>query len=70
MARTRTKRAATEYFGSARLARTGGYQLDNKKKARDYAGQKVTIKGAFDSTTDSIHVTNIQAKVISTFGLP
>jgi hypothetical protein len=47
-----------------------GYQLDNKKKARDYAGQKVTIKGTFDSTTDSIHVTNIQPKVISTFGLP
>jgi hypothetical protein len=36
------------------------YQLDNQKKARDYAGQKVTITGTFDSTSDSIHVTNIQ----------
>ena len=37
-----------------------GYQLDNQKKARDYAGQKVTITGTFDSASDSIHVTNIQ----------
>jgi hypothetical protein len=36
------------------------YQLDNQKKARDYAGQKVTITGTFDSTSDSIHVTNIK----------
>jgi ATP-dependent protease HslVU (ClpYQ) peptidase subunit len=36
------------------------YQLDNQKKARDYAGQEVTITGTFDSTTDSIHVTNIR----------
>jgi hypothetical protein len=36
------------------------YQLDNQKKAGDYAGQKVTITGTFDSTSDSIHVTNIQ----------
>src|SRR6266851_10503658 len=33
------------------------YQLDDQKKARDYAGQKVTITGTFDSTSDSIHVT-------------
>jgi hypothetical protein len=36
------------------------YQLDNQKKARDYAGQKVTITGSLDSGADSIHVTNIQ----------
>jgi ATP-dependent protease HslVU (ClpYQ) peptidase subunit len=36
------------------------YQLDNQKKARDYAGQKVTITGTLDSGSDSIHVTNIQ----------
>jgi hypothetical protein len=36
------------------------YKLDNQKKARDYAGQKVTITGTFDSTSDSIQVTNIQ----------
>ena len=36
------------------------YQLDDQKKARDYAGQKVRITGTFDSASDSIHVTNIQ----------
>src|ERR1700730_2896906 len=36
------------------------YQLDNQKKARDYAGQKVTITGTYDSGSDSIHVTNIK----------
>jgi hypothetical protein len=36
------------------------YQLDNQKKARDYAGRKVTITGTFDSTSDSIHVSDIQ----------
>jgi len=36
------------------------YQLDNQKKARDYAGQKVTVTGKFDSASDSIQVTNIQ----------
>ena len=36
------------------------YQLDNQKKARDYAGQKVTITGTYDSGSDSIQVKNIQ----------
>ncbi len=36
------------------------YQLDNQKKAGEYAGQKVTITGTLDSGTDSIHVTGIQ----------
>ena len=36
------------------------YQLDNQKKARDYAGQKVTITGSYDSGSDSIQVKNIQ----------
>ena len=36
------------------------YQLDNQKKVRDYAGQKVTITGSYDSTSDSIQVKNIQ----------
>src|SRR5258708_28784796 len=36
------------------------YQLDDQKKARDFAGQKVTITGNVDSTSDSIHITNIQ----------
>ena len=37
------------------------YQLDNQKKARDYAGQKVRITGTLDSGSDSIHIINIQA---------
>jgi hypothetical protein len=37
------------------------YQLDDQKKARDYAGQKVRITGTLDSGSESIHVTNIQA---------
>jgi hypothetical protein len=36
------------------------YQIDNQKKAADYAGQKVTITGTLDSGSDSIHITNIQ----------
>jgi hypothetical protein len=36
------------------------YQLDNQKKARDYAGQKVTITGTLESGGDSIHVTGVQ----------
>jgi len=36
------------------------YQLDNQKKARDYAGQRVTITGTLDSASDSIHITTIQ----------
>jgi ATP-dependent protease HslVU (ClpYQ) peptidase subunit len=36
------------------------YQLDNQKKAADYAGQKVTITGTLDSGNDSIHITGIQ----------
>jgi hypothetical protein len=36
------------------------YQLDNQKKARDYAGQKVAITGTLDSGSDTIHITKIQ----------
>ncbi len=36
------------------------YQLDNQKKARDFAGQRVTITGTLDSGSDAIHVTNIK----------
>ena len=36
------------------------YQLDNQKKAGAFAGQKVTITGKFDSSSDSIQVKNIQ----------
>ena len=35
------------------------YKLDNQNKAKNFAGQKVTVTGKLDG--DSIHVTNIQA---------
>jgi hypothetical protein len=36
------------------------YALDNQKKAKDFAGQKVTITGKVDG--DTIQVKDIQAK--------
>ena len=36
------------------------YQLDNQKKARDMAGQKVTITGSLESGSDTIHVAKIE----------
>jgi hypothetical protein len=36
------------------------YMIDNQKKAREFAGQKVTITGSLDSSSDSIRITNIQ----------
>jgi hypothetical protein len=36
------------------------YQLDSQKKARDYAGQKVTITGTLDSGGDTIHIAKIE----------
>lgn len=38
------------------------YQLDNQKKAKDFAGQKVTVTGKLDSKGDAIQVTNIQPR--------
>jgi hypothetical protein len=38
------------------------YRLDNQKKARDFAGQKVTVTGSVDAGGESIHVSSIQAK--------
>ena len=38
------------------------YQLDNQKKAQDYAGQKVKITGNYDSSSDSIQVKSIAAE--------
>jgi hypothetical protein len=36
------------------------YKLDNQKKAREFAGQKVTVTGSYDSNSDSIHVASIR----------
>ena len=38
------------------------YQLDNQDKAAPFAGQKVTVKGTYDSATKTIHVESIEAR--------
>ena len=38
------------------------YALDNQKKAAAFAGQSVTITGKLDSSSDSIQISEIQAK--------
>jgi hypothetical protein len=37
------------------------YELDDQKKPAPFAEQKVIITGTYDKTTNTIHVTNIQA---------
>ncbi len=36
------------------------YQLDDQTKPEQFAGQKVRVKGTYDKTTKTIHVTDIQ----------
>ena len=38
------------------------YQLDNQDKAAPFAGQKVTVKGTYDSASKTIHVESIEAR--------
>jgi hypothetical protein len=38
------------------------YALDDQQKGDEYAGQKVSVKGTFDSTSSTIHVTGVQAR--------
>ena len=35
------------------------YALDNEKKAREYAGQRVQITGSYDENTQELHVKSI-----------
>jgi hypothetical protein len=37
------------------------YKLDNQKKAREFAGQKVTVSGKLDSAGESIQVASIKS---------
>ena len=37
------------------------YQLDDQKKPVPFAGEKVTVNGSLDATTNTIHVENIMA---------
>ena len=38
------------------------YQLDNQEKAAGFAGQKVSVKGTYDSGSKTIHVDTIEAR--------
>jgi hypothetical protein len=35
------------------------YQLDDQNKAQQYSGQKVTINGTLDSSSNMIHVQDV-----------
>ncbi len=37
------------------------YQLDDQTKPEQFAGEKVSVKGTLDTTTETIHVTDIAA---------
>lgn len=37
------------------------YQLDDQKKPVQFAGEKVKVTGKYDSSTKTIHVTDIQS---------
>lgn len=37
------------------------YQLDDQKKAEPFAGTKVKITGSYDSSSKTIHVSNVKA---------
>jgi hypothetical protein len=38
------------------------YALDDQQKADEYAGQRVSVKGTFDSASKTIHVTSVEAR--------
>jgi hypothetical protein len=38
-----------------------GHLLDDQDGAKKYEGKQVTVTGTFDTATNTIHVTNIQA---------
>ena len=38
------------------------YQLDNQEKAAAFAGEKVTVKGTYDSGSKTIHVESIESR--------
>ena len=37
------------------------YQLDDQRKPKEFAGQKVKVTGTYDSKTETIHVEHIEA---------
>jgi hypothetical protein len=38
------------------------YMLDDQQKADEFAGQKVSVKGTFDSASKTIHITSVEAR--------
>lgn len=38
------------------------YQLDNQDKAAGFAGQKVNVRGTYDTASKTIHVDSIEAQ--------
>lgn len=37
------------------------YQLDDQNKAEEFAGEKVTVTGSYDESTETIHIAKIEA---------
>jgi hypothetical protein len=37
------------------------YQLDDQKKAEQFAGEKVTVTGSYDDSSETIHITKIES---------
>ena len=37
------------------------YQLDDQKKAEQFAGEKDTVTGSYDESSETIHITKIEA---------
>ena len=38
------------------------YALDDQQKADQFAGQKVSVKGTFDSASKTIHISSVEAR--------
>jgi hypothetical protein len=46
------------------------YQLDDQTKPAQFAGEKVSVKGTLDQSSNTIHVADIQAAKGATTGKP
>lgn len=42
-------------------AKKATYEIDGQDKAKEFAGQKVTVSGSYDSKTKTIHAASIKA---------
>lgn len=48
-------------IGQTPDGKLAGHFLDNQDGAKKYEGKQVTVTGTFDTASNTIHVTNIQA---------